>query len=70
MADLEKISRALEEGPGRNEVKEQYTSIGLHNVNTRIKLEFGAGYGLSVDAKTRIGCKIWLKIPSAGEVLC
>jgi anti-sigma regulatory factor (Ser/Thr protein kinase) len=69
-ADLKKISRALEEEPRGNRDKAQYTSIGLHNVNTRIKIEFGAGYGLSVDTKTRIGCKIWLKIPSTGEALC
>jgi anti-sigma regulatory factor (Ser/Thr protein kinase) len=70
-ADLEKINRVLEEGPEKNRNKEQrYTSIGLHNVNARIKIEFGAAYGLSADAQTGPGCRIWLKIPSAREALC
>jgi hypothetical protein len=66
-ADRDKISAALEKEP---EHKESYTSIGLKNVNTRIKIEFGENYGLSMDQETREGFKIWLKIPRMPEESC
>jgi sensor histidine kinase YesM len=63
----DKISAALEQ---ESEHKESYTSIGLRNVNTRIKIEFGKNYGLSMDKETRGGFKIWLKIPRIPEAPC
>jgi sensor histidine kinase YesM len=66
-ADREKISQILRQEP---EHTEHYTSIGLKNVNTRVKIEFGENYGLSIDQENREGFMIWLKVPRIGEGSC
>ena len=38
-------------------------SIGLKNVNARIRLYFGENYGLSIDSKLNLGTKVTLTIP-------
>jgi two-component system sensor histidine kinase YesM len=35
---------------------------GLHNVNERIRLEYGEGYGLTISSKIGQGTKIIIKI--------
>ena len=43
------------------------TSIGVMNVNNRIKLRFGEDYGIDIDSKLNIGTKIIIKIPITKE---
>jgi two-component system sensor histidine kinase YesM len=44
------------------------TSIGIFNVNNRIKLTYGDAYGISVESVAGKGTKVVLKIP-VGEAL-
>ena len=38
-------------------------SIGLRNINARVKLLFGEPYGLSIDSRLGEGCRVTLTIP-------
>lgn len=42
-------------------------SIGVMNVNNRIKLRFGEGYGVDIDSKLNIGTNVTIKIPITKE---
>jgi len=44
------------------------SSIGLANVNNRIKLTFGGEYGLEVDSTLGVGTKISLRMPARRNV--
>ncbi len=57
-AELEELKRAIEM-PG----SEQSTGFGLANVNKRIKLNYGTGYGLDIQSKKGEGTSITIKIP-------
>lgn len=43
-------------------------SIGLTNVNTRIKLLYGAEYGLKIESRVMQGCRVTLTLPIQEEV--
>ena len=47
---------------GFMEKKDEY-GIGVFNVNERIKLNFGSGYGLSIDSKVGFGTTVTIKHP-------
>jgi len=42
---------------------EKGDSIGLHNINARIKLLFGEEYGVYVDGAVGAGVKVTVRIP-------
>lgn len=50
------------------EYVEKGDSIGLHNINARIKLLFGSEYGLAIDSAEGEGTKVTVTIPSEREV--
>ncbi len=55
----EEISKLLQD-PGS---KKRFSSIGLNNINHRIKLNFGDQYGLFINSVIREGTTITLKLP-------
>ncbi|MNG36302.1 hypothetical protein D3C84_1232890 [compost metagenome] len=42
-------------------------SIGLSNINNRIKLLFGEGYGVEIESELGKGTTVIVKIPSIDE---
>lgn len=42
---------------------EKGKSIGILNVNARIKKAFGSGYGIHVDSENNVGTKVVIKLP-------
>lgn len=44
-------------------------SIGLTNVNTRIKLLYGQEYGIEIDSRKMLGCRVTLILPAKKEVV-
>ena len=42
-------------------------SIGLRNINARVKLLFGEKYGLSIESRVGEGCRVTLCIPKRGN---
>ncbi|MCQ6561334.1 sensor histidine kinase [Paenibacillus mendelii] len=67
---LEYIRNALTERRQdiRNRDDAQATSIGLANVNNRIKLTFGSAYGLEIDSTVGEGTQIQLVMPARGTL--
>ena len=57
---LEKLRETLERRPGQ---EEEPCSVGLYNVNNRIKLYFGEAYGLRVESEFQRFTKVWLDFP-------
>ncbi|MBC8078823.1 MAG: sensor histidine kinase, partial [Gorillibacterium sp.] len=45
---------------------EEWKNYGMNNVDKRIKLAFGEGYGISIFSKLGIGTKITVTIPQKG----
>ena len=54
---LEKIRRELKERPKEAEY------FGLYNVNERIRLDFGAEYGISLESRWQEGTTVSVKLP-------
>lgn len=44
-------------------------SIGLTNVNTRIKLLYGQEYGIEIESRRMQGCRVTLTLPTQKEVV-
>lgn len=42
-------------------------SIGLRNINARVKLLFGEKYGLNIESRMGEGCRVTLCIPRKGD---
>ena len=42
---------------------EHFTGIGVNNVDDRIKLIYGEGYGIDISSKVNEGTKIMIKLP-------
>ncbi|WP_281818749.1 cache domain-containing sensor histidine kinase [Vallitalea longa] len=59
LEELEKIKMHIND---KNQ-KDQSKSIGLKNVNERIKLKYGDRYGLSIASKSDIGTSVTIIIP-------
>ncbi|MBE5783086.1 MAG: HAMP domain-containing protein [Clostridiales bacterium] len=57
---LEKLQKILDSVPG--EISEPQ-SVGLYNVNNRIKLYFGTSYGLWVESKQYHYTRVWVRLP-------
>ena len=55
---LEEVRKGLEaEAPGESAI------YGLYNVNERIKLSFGAEYGISVESEYGEGSEVTVRLP-------
>jgi two-component system sensor histidine kinase YesM len=61
------LPSVLEDG-GRD--REAFSGIGLHNVDERLKLAFGPGYGLSVESRPGEYTKVSIMLPCVAEALC
>ena len=57
---LEKIRLMLD---GKCEPNSKMMSIGIKNVNDRLKLYFGEKYGISIDSIPGEGTKVLIKLP-------
>ena len=63
--EAEEINASLQ----RNEIDyvEQGNSIGLHNINARLKMLYGDQYGLRIDSILEEGTKVFMVLPDNGE---
>ena len=63
--EAEEINASLQ----RNEIDyvEQGNSIGLHNINARLKMLYGDQYGLRIDSVLEEGTKVFMVLPDNGE---
>ena len=59
MSDVE-IKKLLDE---KQESKESFSSIGLKNVNERIKLSYGENYGLRIESQKGMFTTVEIKLP-------
>lgn len=59
--DGEEINRRLKEN--RKEVVEKGNSIGIYNINARMKMLYGEEYGIFVKSAPGEGCCVTLRIP-------
>ena len=65
---LEQLQKLLEEKPKFGELSQHANeSIGLKNINARIRLYYGEDYGLSVKSEQRCGTTVQIKIPELAE---
>lgn len=46
-----------------NELNDSFTSIGLKNINKRIKLRYGDFYGIQVTSQVNVGCTVTVVLP-------
>lgn len=65
---LEQLQKLLEEKPKFGELSQHANeSIGLKNINARIRLYYGEDYGLSVKREQGCGTTVQIKIPELAE---
>lgn len=65
---LEQLKKLLEEKPKFGELSQHANeSIGLKNINARIRLYYGEDYGLSVKSEQGCGTTVQIKIPELAE---
>ena len=65
---LEQLQKLLEEKPEFGELSQHANeSIGLKNINARIRLYYGEDYGLSVKSEQGCGTIVQIKIPELAE---
>lgn len=65
---LEQLQKLLEEKPKFGELSQHANeSIGLKNINARIRLYYGEDYGLSVKSEQGCGTTVQIKIPDLAE---
>lgn len=62
---LQKLKLELDREIGANAMLGN-TGIGIVNVNNRLKLKYGEGYGIAVESKLAMGTEIIIRIPSGG----
>lgn len=66
---LDSIKHKLLESPhilsGRRQEDSKVESIGIYNVNNRLKLTYGIKYGLHIESKLDIGTKVTITIPES-----
>ena len=60
-ANAEEINRKLEE----NDISyvEQGSSIGVYNINARLRMLYGEEYGLRIESKSGEGTRVYVTIP-------
>lgn len=65
---LEQLQKLMEEKPKFGELSQHANeSIGLKNINARIRLYYGEDYGLSVKSEQGCGTTVQIKIPELAE---
>jgi two-component system sensor histidine kinase YesM len=64
--ELARLRNALD-GPSGGAPPEGRRSVGLFNINNRIKLMFGDGYGLSIDSRENGGTEASILLPAGGD---
>lgn len=60
---LKNIKTRLSESNGRNQEDSKADSIGIYNVNNRIKLTYGVEYGLCIESEKDKGTEVRITIP-------
>lgn len=60
---LAELQRAIDDYENIGLYRRDNRSIGLGNINKRIKLQFGTQYGLKIESKERMGTKVVLTLP-------
>lgn len=60
--NLERLTRSLNMTLNRN-IREKNKSIGLSNVNRRIKLNFGEAYGICIESRVGEGTTVSISLP-------
>jgi two-component system sensor histidine kinase YesM len=66
---LDSLNRRLSEGPSARAsstgpASEDEHGYGLYNVDSRIRLHYGEGYGLRFTSREGVGTKVTLRIPA------
>jgi two-component system, sensor histidine kinase YesM len=60
---LEQVRRSLTEAPPAGKAGAAFRSIGLTNVNNRIRLKFGPQYGIHIESQQGWGTAVTLTVP-------
>ena len=63
--DATKLNMALREN--QLDYVEKGSSIGIHNINARIRLLYGEAYGVRVDSAPGQGTRVIVTMPQIGE---
>ena len=53
----------MEQEKAQTILKEKSSGYGVRNVNSRIQLEYGEAYGLSIESEPGKGTKVTVRIP-------
>jgi two-component system sensor histidine kinase YesM len=61
---LDSLNRRLSEGPTARAVSQDEHGYGLYNVDSRIRLHYGEGYGLRFTSREGAGTKVTLRVPA------
>lgn len=64
---LEALRKAIRDYESASLCNAEKSSIGLGNINKRIKIQFGAQYGLTVESEETKGTRVTLKLPVIRE---
>lgn len=64
---LDKLNKAFEDDEPENGTGEARRGIGIVNINKRVRLYYGSGYGLTVKSRSSLGTAVILKIPVLKE---
>lgn len=72
--NLQKLRDKLEQNDWENPLSKEQgsvsilagTGIGLINVNKRIKLKYGPGFGIKVDSIQEQGTTVYIHLPGVG----
>ena len=59
--DDEEVNRRLQENDTAK--IEEGNSIGIYNINARMKKLYGSEYGIKVESKEGVGTKVLIQIP-------
>jgi two-component system sensor histidine kinase YesM len=57
------MSKEFLDGLRSGDIQTKGTGIGLKNVETRIKMEFGESYGININSRISEGTAVKIKIP-------
>ncbi len=57
------LTQMLTAGFDKKDEKKRSTSIGLHNINKRIRLLYGSDYGLSIESSVKQGTRVIIRLP-------
>ena len=64
---MELRGAASAENPGAEEAKKARCGIGLRNIQSRLRLQFGSGYGVRVFSREGSGSLVMLELPVSRE---